>query len=277
MWNVCISEKFTRSSFYNIHKLKTLGNMKLQYLLILGFLWSQTTLSGQAEEDLDRNIAQIGANLYVGLPQGDFNDNLNGVGIGGGGSIFIRIGNQPIYFGGEFGIMGYERLTQYATVNIAGFFREYELQTRSSILTAHVGFRVRPQLNSPVIPYIDGLIGLKSLFTRTNLNDLELPDEDNPIESRKEQGGLAFSYGGALGLQLDIFSTSDIIIDLKCSYLPGANASYLVLRDDIDGQVFDDPIDAYNEKASPTDLIIPQIGITINLSKGTFASDYDDY
>ena len=227
--------------------------------------WVQTIV-GQVDDAYDLVKFQIGGSFQIGVPLNSFRENLEGEGFGGGGEVFFRLGEQPLFLGAMVSGFSYDQLTQEFTVDVGGFLKEYELQTNSNILLAHTGLRIQPSVNFPILPYVDGWVGLKSLATRTKLRDLEL-QEDNVIENRKEKGDVAFSYGGTIGFMFDVFKNSDIVIDLKCSYLPGDNATYLVKRSDISGLTFDDPIEAFEEKASPTDLLVPQIGISIRIAQ----------
>lgn len=252
--------------------------MNVKTIITIFLALNTLVVLGQGNEAKSApTVAQFNASLYLGIPSDDFSENLEGIGIGGGGSILFRLRSQPIFFGAEVGIMGYDKLLQQATFNIGGFLKDYELETNSNILTAHALFRIKPDFSSPIVPYVDGLIGIKSLFTRTKLRDLDLPEDDDIVENRREQGDIALSYGGALGLQLHLFRNNDIVIDLKCAYLPGGNASYLVQKENLDGLTFDSPIDAYDEKASPTNLIIPQIGILFNITSNTFTDSTGEY
>jgi opacity protein-like surface antigen len=150
---------------------------------------------------------------------------------------------------------------------VDGFLTDVELETTSNILFLHGMLRIKPDVNFFVQPYFDGLIGYKVLYTRTKLVDL-LADEDRVLESETNQSDWAFSYGGAIGVQIDLSRRKNIYLDLRCAYLPGASAQYLVRREDT-GQVFDEPIEAFEEKSSPTAVLLPQIGVTFEFWKFT--------
>ena len=244
------------------------------FVVIIGG-WITAFGQNQSDETFDLIKVHIGGSFQIGVPLNSFKDNLEGEGFGGGGEVFYRLGQQPLFIGAMVSGLSYDQLTQEFTADVGGFLKEFELQTNSNILLAHAGFRLQPAIDFPILPYIDGLVGLKNLTTRTKLKDLEL-QEDNVLENRKEKGDVAFSYGGTIGIMVDVFRNSDIVIDLKCSYLPGANASYLVKRSDISGITFNDPIDAFEEKASPTDLLVPQIGITVRIAQWSNTEDVPD-
>ncbi|NUO01849.1 MAG: hypothetical protein HUU01_14685 [Saprospiraceae bacterium] len=219
----------------------------------------------------------LNGNFQLGIPQQDFKENLDRIGIGGGGLLLFQLGKMPLYAGAEFSGMSYDRESNDYVVNVGGFLKDYELRTSNSIFMMHGMLRVQPNINGPVRPYIDGMVGTKNLYTRTRLieeDDNGNPD-DNQEESRIERGDWAFSYGGALGIQFDVSRSQGILLDLRCAFLPGGNATYLV-RKPGDNVNYDEPIDAFEEKSSPTTLLMPQIGLTFLLSSFS-DSDSDDY
>ncbi len=224
-------------------------------------------LSAQEEEPMESWHAFLNGNFQLGIPQQGFKENLDQVGIGGGGLILFQLGKMPLYAGAEFSAMSYDRETADYAVNVGGFIKGYELRTSNSIFLMHGMFRVQPNINGPIRPYIDGMMGTKNLYTRTRLTEKD--NNGNTIEdsedSRVERGDWAFSYGAALGIQFDVSRSQGIYLDLRCAYLPGGNASYLV-RKPGENVNYDDPIDAFEEKSSPTTLLMPQIGLTFLLS-----------
>ena len=241
-------------------------------ILALIFFSFPCLLVAQEQEEAPENpegietlFGYIYGNLQFGIPIEEFRDNLENTGVGGGGLAVFKLGDSPLWLGAEASGMAYDSESQILTANIGGFFRDYELRTSSNIFLAHAVLRIQANWNRGVQPYVDGMIGLKSLFTRTKLIDLFL-EEDNVLENNKDQGDVAFSYGIAAGLRLHLFNNSGIAINLRCAYLPGTSASYLVRRSDIGDLVIEDPIDAFEEKTSPTSLLVPQIGISFALT-----------
>ncbi|MEN0005061.1 MAG: hypothetical protein AAF798_13000 [Bacteroidota bacterium] len=235
--------------------------IKKTCFFICMLLLSVPLFAQQEDQPLE---AQLNGNLQVGVPLGLFNDNLDNVGIGGGGLVVFRIANTPIYAGLELSGMTYGNETQDFAISIAGFIELYELRTTNNFFLGHAMLRFKPDIDFFIQPYIDGMIGTKNLYTRTRLTN---QNQNNPDQdSRIEQGDWAFSYGGAFGIQLDIFGSPYFTLDLRCAYLPGTNADYLVRRANDTNITYDDPIDAFEQRNSPTDLLLPQIGLTINIS-----------
>ncbi len=208
----------------------------------------------------------INGNLQMGIPIESFKSYLNVPGFGGGGLFVIPIKRDvPLSLGAEFSVMTYATESQDFSANIAGFWSDFRFTTSSNIFLGHVVMRIQPAVDGPLRPYVDGMAGFKNLYTRNRLEDL-YGDEDNDFsESETIKGDWAFSYGGAIGLQLAVFRNPGIMIDLRCAYLPGNNASYLVRKDDA---IFDfnNPREAFEERESPTTILMPQIGVTFDLN-----------
>lgn len=234
---------------------------------VMTFLWSQ-------DGDKKTVVAHLNGNFQMGIPMDEFRDNLNDIGFGGGGLLIFKIGETPVYTGIELSGMVFDAESTDYTVNIGGFFEDYELKTNNSIFLGHAVLRFAPTTTFPIRPYFDGMIGFKNLYTRTRLIDLDDVDQDDGDNSRIESGDWAFSYGGAVGVQLDIFGNPGITLDLRCAYLPGTNASYLVRKPVTDNVIFDEPIDAFERKNSITTILLPQIGVSFDL--GVLGSEEDE-
>jgi opacity protein-like surface antigen len=208
-----------------------------------------------------RNPAfQLNGNFQVGIPLDDFRANLNKEAFGGGLLFVAHIGDSPVALGAELSLMGYESESARYSMRVAGFVRDYEARTSSNILLGHAVMRFQPALHFPIRPYLDGLVGVKNLFTSTSLTDTSLGEQ---IDSGTDLSDWAFSYGGALGLQIAFSKRADVMLDLRCAYLLGANARYLVRAPDpLGGFNYNDPIEAFEQKSSSTNLLLPQIGVT---------------
>jgi len=266
---------FCAHNVFTLYFCKKLTHMKYLSSFFV-FLIATTFATAQDTESKPWRM-YLNGNFQLGIPQQDFKENLDRVGIGGGALLLFQLGKMPLYAGAEFSGMSYDRESIDYTVNIGGFLRDYELRTSNSIFMMHGVLRIQPDLNGPIQPYLDGMIGTKNLFTRTRLieDDNDGDPDNNDEESRVETGDWAFSYGGALGIQIDISRSQGILLDLRCAFLPGANASYLV-RKPGDNVNYDEPIDAFEEKSSPTTLLMPQIGLTFLISNFS-GNDSNDY
>lgn len=240
-------------------------------LLVLG----AGQLAAQQSDEPARLVGFLNGNFQVGIPMEDFQDNLGKIGFGGGGLALIRFNKNLPFFGGlELSGMTYDSEAQTYQLNIGGFIERYTLRTNNSIFLMHGLVRVSPPVNLPVRFYLDGMVGVKNLYTRSKLtNDFNQEDTRGNVE----QGDWAFSYGGAAGLMIPLGKEggTDITLDIRCAYLPGATATYLVRKSNDNGP-YDDPIDAFEEKASATTLLMPQVGITIKLWSDSFDEEFND-
>jgi hypothetical protein len=234
----------------------------MKRILIVVF-WVLTLVPLQAQ---DGTRTLFGGGLQFGIPMDAFRENLTNTGVGGGFSLLFRWGQLPVYLGMDVGIMKYDGEAILQRINIAGFFKDYELRTKNNILTAHLALRLQPESTWPVQPYLEGMFGTKGLFTVTNLVDITINGTEI-VDSNTDESDFAFSYGISGGFGFYVFGNDGIGIDLKCTYLPGGNASYLVRRNDLTVGMISDPLDAFEKKNSPTTLLVPQIGITIKLSR----------
>lgn len=205
-------------------------------------------------------VYSLNGNFQVGIPLDAFRDNLDRLGFGGGVLFLVNIGNSPISLGADLSIMGYDSETAEYSVRVGGFVKDYELTTSSNIFLGHAVMRIQPVKHGFISPYIDGMIGFKNLFTSSTLTDLDFSES---VDSDIDESDWTLSYGGAFGLQFHFNKTRNLSLDLRCAYLPGNNASYLVRAPDpIGGFNYDDPLDAFEKKNSPTNLLLPQIGLT---------------
>jgi len=236
-------------------------------IIILLVLIVSTFAYGQEEEERGRAPFYINGNIQVGIPQNDFYDVLGKVGIGGGGAIMFRLQKRmPLYAGIDISVISYDSESDFFFDN----FGEFELETRANIFLGHGLLRFEPEINFPIQPYVDGMIGFKNLYNRTKTIDTETREEDT-LESN---GDWAFSYGGSVGLQIPLAADGAIMLDLRCAFLRGTVANLLVRREDLTGVQVVDPIDVFEEKNSSTDVLLPQIGVTFSL--GYNRNEYEE-
>lgn len=219
-----------------------------------------------AQEAPDNQISAIWLNLNfsVGIPQQAFRDRFDATGFGFGGSVLVDLPSLPLQGGLDFSYTGYERAKLDLEIDVGGFFEDFDLITRNNIVQMYGVLRFEPPVNYFLQPYIDGLIGTKLLYTRTKLINRD-NSEEGVVESNTEQSDWSFSYGGAIGLKVHLLEYPAVSLDLRCAYLPGTNATFLTKRPDVDQINIEDTIDAFEEKRAPTHLLMPQIGVSINL------------
>jgi len=254
--------------------------MKIQIIIGLLLLFSCSVMGQEPEESSDyyeeeeiveeeidyTPMFSFGLEFNVGIPVGGFRQNLNRLSFGGGGYFLVRTNpssSVPVLAGLSGGISIYDSQSQDQVILIDGFSVDARLTTRNSIFMGHGMLRILPPVDLPFQPFIDGMFGVKNLYTRTTLEERIAFEANETLETYIEQGDWAISYGGAVGVQFLVGGDEGVyfLIEARCSYLGGDAADYLVRIEDPNVQIVD-TIDAFEEKNSATDMIIPQIGIS---------------
>jgi hypothetical protein len=197
---------------------------------------------------------QLGIYLTNIVPRGEFSENGVGYGVGGSAQFLVRLGPSPFLAGGDVGLAVYgvenrRDLISSTTPNI-----RVGVSTDNNIFFSHFVLRAQPR-DGPVLPYFDGLIGLKRMYTTTSFTDSSTGE---PIDSRTDLSDTALSYGFGGGLQIPLPKgrESRFLLDMNVRYLRGARAVYLTegsIREE-NGQVVFDVL------SSRTDVLSVQIG-----------------
>lgn len=203
----------------------------------------------------------LNANAQSGIPLGVFKQSGEPSSYGGGGLFLVQLGPRPMFAGLDISMQRFdsERINFEETIN--GFVEQFEQTTKNNAFLAHVVVRVQPWDNSLFRPYLDGLFGVRNLYTRTTLENLDTEDTQSNTDTRD----WSLSYGFAAGLQLGVFNNQAVTIDIRCSYLTGNTARFLVRDPDAQGPFFT-PIEAFQEQVAVPIMLIPQIGVTVDLS-----------
>jgi hypothetical protein len=201
--------------------------------------------------------------FIAGFPQGGFSQNVESVGYGANLFGGIGIGRTPIVIGveGGFLIYGYERRSEPFSTTIPDV--RVDVTTSNNIALGHLVLRLQPPTGA-VRPFVDGLVGLKYLFTETSIEN-QRHRSDAPIASSTNFDDVAFSYGAGGGLNIRVFSGTmgemrrpgELSIGLGIRYLFGGEAEYLkkgsIRREN--GDV------SFDVERSQTALLVPHIGV----------------
>jgi len=199
---------------------------------------------------------QAGFYFTTVVPSGEFSENVTNNGYGGGGQFLVRLGPSPFLIGGDVGgvIYGSESRREPISTTIPNL--QVRVRTTNNILLSHFVVRAQPR-SGTVRPYMDGLIGLKHLFTRTTISDLS-DDEDIASNTDLSDTSLSYGFGGGLQIPLTKGREARILLDTNVRYLRGARAAYLKkgsIREENGLPVFD-------VLFSRTDVIAVQVGVT---------------
>ena len=222
----------------------------LLFLLITPAALAQTT------------IPRVTANFIMGIPVGEFDDNVSTVGFGLNVSGGIGFAGLPFMIGADLGYMiyGFERRSVPFSTTIPDV--TVDVETTNNIVLGHLFFRLQPQ-QGRFQPYLEGLFGFKYLFTRTSIKNISNGDD---VASSTNFDDFASSYGVGAGFDILISSNQrengkslNISIHAGVKYLLGSNAEYLergsITRLNNGDVVFD-------VSRSRTDLVMPQLGAT---------------
>ncbi|MEN7547449.1 hypothetical protein AAG747_06000 [Rapidithrix thailandica] len=203
--------------------------------------------------------SSIDLSLMGGLPVNEFKSEVPGLfGFGIQGSFLGQVEESPMYLGMQAGIMTYGMQSEDVTVWVDGFRETWDRQRSHNIALVHMIARIKPDLNFPIQPYVEGLVGTKVLYTRYTLKD----DYGNePIDQNTELLHWTMSYGGGGGLFIRLGPA--IALDLKLRYLQGSKANYMKKGD----VKFDDATNAftYHIRSSRTDMLLPSIGLSFRM------------
>lgn len=211
-----------------------------------------------------RGVGEIHFN--VGIPTGEFDTNIDGLGWGANGFIGAEFQTIPLTVGFDLGVLVYGRSTRTVPFSqTVGPAVQVDVVTTNSILQPHAVARLQPQAG-PIRPYVEGLLGFKYLFTETRVRDDDFND-DRDIASTTNFDDFALSYGAGGGLQVVVYSgggVRSVAISAGARYLFGGEAEYLaegaLVDDNQNGQLDPDELDI---RRSNTNLIVPHLGAAI--------------
>lgn len=220
-------------------------------LLLMSFLLS-THAAAQIQPK--GNVSFI-----MGLPTGEFADNIDHPGFGIDLTGGIAFSPAPVMIGLNAGflIYGLERRNEPFSSTIPDV--TVEVQTTNNVAFGHLFFRLQPQKGA-LQPYLDALFGFKYLYTQTSVNNQQ---SNESIATSVNYDDTAASYGLGAGIDFHVYSKYgersrplSIAIHLGARYLLGGSADYVkngaIRREE--GSVFVDVT------RSRTDLIVPMLG-----------------
>lgn len=209
---------------------------------------------------------EIGLNGSMGIPQGEFGDNVEN--LGWGGSIYggYNFPKTPIMIGIDIGYLLYgseSRREKFSTTIPDATVR---VENTNNIFLGHFMVRLQPEMGS-IKPYVDGVIGFKNLYTKTRIENESFAEEE--IAESTNSSDYAFSYGVGGGLKIKVYEKDmpghederfAIFADFGARYLPGSEAEYLKegsITRTPEGDVY------YDFKQSKTDLLLFNIGVSV--------------
>ncbi|MFC1724911.1 outer membrane beta-barrel protein [candidate division KSB1 bacterium] len=209
--------------------MKSLTKLTFVIIMICGIIFSSVF----DENDAYSQSIQGGLNLLIGVPQGDFKENIGTSKVGGSIWAGYKLKNSPVSFGLEldYFMYGKTKRTELFNNNIPEV--NVDVSTTYNILSALSFLRFSSKRGN-VIPYFDCLVGFNYLYTRTSVSD----DEDyfESIAATTNYDDTSLSYGFGLGCMLKIFDIQNkknennpfqVFLNFRFQYLLGNEADYL--------------------------------------------------
>jgi len=204
----------------------------------------------------------------VGVPVGEFDDNIDNLGYGANLFIGGMLRNTPITIGLDASFLVYGRSRDRVPFSgTVGPRVTVDVVTTNSIVQPHFVVRLQPP-TGPVRPYLEGLIGFKYLFTETRVEDDRTTDR---IASSRNFDDFAWSGGAGAGVDIRLGQNTDargrqqsFFLKLGVQYLRGQEAEYLAEGDledtNNDGVLNEDELPI---RRSRTNLIQPMLGVAV--------------
>jgi hypothetical protein len=184
---------------------------------------------GAQVPDTSPPLAQFGFGLMIGIPVGEFSENVN-VAAGISGHLDFALGRSPISVGVESSVMWYG--DESRDVPLQGIpDLAVEVTTSNDIILLHGRVRAQKRLGR-VRPYADGLVGFVRLSTTSSFGgDVECVGSVCTTEggdSVTHISDYAFNAGGGVGVMFAFgASPHSTRLDLSLRYLYGGEAEYL--------------------------------------------------
>jgi hypothetical protein len=226
--------------------------MKLSAMLLAALCLPLAPAVGQTSYDL-------GFDIGVAAPRGEFADNVDHLGLGIAGRAGWYLGDLPVMVGVDAGAQLFGMQTQQ--VAIPGGFANLsaEMETTSNIAQLHAMGRVQPR-QGQVRPFAEGLLGLNYLTTQTAFKN-----RGEELASKTDQRDAALSAGAGVGVDVRVVNKAeagtrkrDLYVSIGARYMFGGVADY-VRREDIGvsgGRL------TYTTTTSRVDMLQLRIGMT---------------
>jgi hypothetical protein len=214
-----------------------------------------------AQETGQPPLAQAGLGLMMGVPVGEFGDNVH-FSIGAAGYLGFGLGDSPISVAVEGTYLWYG--SESHQVPLIGVPLTVGVDTSNDMYLLHG--RVRAQkLRGRVRPYVDGLVGFNYIVTTTSVDaedvcyatpsGLVCNDDGDSLTNADD---FVLSTGGGAGVMFALGADPyGLKFDLSIRYLYGGEASYLT-EDDLLWQ--DDGPVTLRFRRSRTDMLMIYLG-----------------
>lgn len=198
--------------------------------------------------------------LQLSVPQNEYKTANSDVGFGLRLNAFYRPSEMPVKLGIEVGMQEKGSATQYFSGYVSGYYDDFRVNATNNIVSLMFLARFQSAKAKKIKPFLDVTGGWNVFFSTVEVERLTFYSSYNSSYSNSSKAHWAPAYGGAGGLDISLNKRNEIGLELKVAYLIGAYTKYLT-NPYIDGN----GNASFEEKSSRTDMLIPQVGVRINL------------
>ena len=238
----------------------------MKKLLLFCFTLISIATLAQEKSYSDRNPrnATIGVGVQIVQPTGEYADRYNGIPIGLSGVFSHPIKQSPFDWGVQFSWnqMGAldQDITVYGGTNVIGdsVFNNGTYRVRHNNYRYQGLLRLRP-FNGFFQPYAEGLAGLESFSTKTDISLQNNGGFSSVEEAKVQQSSTSLLYGYAFGFRFRTKKTRKIWFDLRYENIQGGKAQY-VIPETVTIQNNTDLV--YTTGTTKTNRQIIQLGVT---------------
>lgn len=240
--------------------------MKGFKLLVMSLSFSLFIINYSYSQEIDLEL-----NFDAGVPQGEFDQQLDRLGWGIGLMGGYRIQNTPLLVGLDIGFLNFGRDVRDEPLSTTIPDLRVEVENSYNMFRADVLLRlIAPP--SVIRPYVDGLFGLNYFFTETVIRERgSLSQEDKLRDTNFEDTTLNYGFGSGIYIRVyrnrqptesvEDFTPGSVYLNLSGRYMFGREADYLqegsISREN--GEVF------YDVSRSETNLLYFKFGVVIQI------------
>ena len=246
-------------------EMQTVTRVIVGVVGVMGLAWSavaQPPPSANppplAYADVETYPFQLGVRGLIGVPLGDFADNVNTSG-GVGADFGYRVPDSPVHVGVTFGVVFQGGATREVPLSLTIPDVFVDVRTSANVVALHGRVRYQPTTGR-ARPYVDALIGFNYLFTQTTVDlDNDFDPTPDPRTTNLSDATLSGGVGGGVLIGLVQWEEARLSLDLGAQYLVGGNADYFVGGP----EGFDRGVEGLELRRSRTDLFMIVAGVAV--------------
>lgn len=245
------------------------GLKKIDVKKLLSFFFVLISIRSFAQEKVNPDIITRHSSLSFGVqfvePTGEYASRYNGRPIGLSSSFSHPIKQLPLDWGIQFSWNQLGALDQnisvYGGTNVAGdsIYNNGTYRIRHNNYRYQGLIRIRP-FNGIVQPYAEGLAGVETFSTKTDLSVQNSGGFSSVEDAKVQQSSNSFLFGYALGIRIRTKQAKRVWFDIRYENIQGGKAKY-VIPETVRVQNNTELI--YSTGTTKTNRHIIQLGLTI--------------